>query len=315
MATIDERGASEYINHSPTYHNDKESPYVLPNDPPEHVRLETQARHLSAIMNDRIIHAPVDKTNVKRILDVGCGTGIVTDYLGREFSDADVVGLDLSSVPKLRDRPPNVRFLQGNILTDKPSSWLPDHNVATSGSEALPGDAAAFDLIYSRLLLCGMSEWPKYINTDFSLLRPGGWAEVHDLDWIWYGKAGQIISDAWPWWRRLRSAGEGKGLDFSCGSKTQAWMKHSNFEDVQVTQYRWPFGGQWEKDEVWKEFGEYGWSAMVEMLWHLIPRLMEGQPDVTPDAIEEMRREMKQDFAPEEGKHWVFYVTYGRKPL
>ncbi|KAK5133903.1 hypothetical protein LTR08_007132 [Meristemomyces frigidus] len=313
MADVDVQSRSEYIDHTPTYHTDKESHYVLPNGSPEHVRLETQARHLSAIMNGRIIHSSIIKSNVKRILDVGCGTGIVTDYLAREFPQAQAIGLDLSAVPNLRDRPSNVRFLQGNIITEKPSAWVSGGSASRSG-EPLP-DTQAFDLIYSRLLICGLGDWPKFIRTESSLLNPGGWAEVHDLDWIWYDKAGAVISDAWPWWRRLRSAGESHGMDFSCGSRAQQWMKETGFEDVQVTTYQWPFGGEWEADEVNKEFGEYVRVAMVELLWHIIPRLMEGQqPEATAEVIDQMRLEMKRDFAPEEGKHWNFYVTCGRKP-
>ncbi|KAK5114802.1 hypothetical protein LTR85_010115 [Meristemomyces frigidus] len=313
MGTIEEQPpTSEYINHAPTYHTDKKSAYVLPNDSIEHVRLETQARHLSGIMNNRIIHSPVDKASVTRVLDVGCGTGIVTDYLAREYPSAEAVGLDLSPVPKQGDRPSNVRFVQGNILTEKPSSWVCTNDTATAPKAVL--DVEAFDLIYSRLLICGLSDWPKYIRTEYSLLKPGGWAEVHDLDWIWYDKHGKVISDDWPWFRRLRSAGESRGLDFSGGSRTQQWMNDAGFVDVQVKTYRWPFGGQWETEGVWKEFGEYVSHVMVDMFWHLFPRLMEGQPGVTGEVIDQMREEMKHDFAPEEGKHWLFYVTCGRKP-
>ncbi|KAK4541319.1 hypothetical protein LTR36_008077 [Oleoguttula mirabilis] len=312
MAKSEEQTKSEYIDHVPTYHTDKQAQYVLPNGSPEHTRLETQARHLSAIMNGRIIHSPINKANVRRILDVGCGTGIVTDYLAREYTAAEAIGVDLSPVPTFRDRPSNVRFVQGNILTEKPSAWLSSGD-SDSSREALP-DTQAFDLIYSRLLICGLNDWPGYLHTSYSLLKPGGWAEVHDLDWIWYDKNDKVISEDWPWWRRLRSAGEARGLDITGGSRTQQWMKDAGFVDVQVTTYRWPFGGQWETDEVWREFGDYVSRVMVDMLWHLIPRLMEGQEGVTAEVIDRMREDMKRDFAPEEGKHWVFYVTCGRKP-
>ncbi|EMC99413.1 hypothetical protein BAUCODRAFT_57572, partial [Baudoinia panamericana UAMH 10762] len=107
-----------------TYHTDQTSQYVLPNDAPEHDRLEVQARVLSGVMNGNIIHAPVHAPAVRRVLDVGCGTGPVTGYLGRKYPHADVVGLDISVVPQCRAWPPNVRFLQGNVLTMSPIRGL-----------------------------------------------------------------------------------------------------------------------------------------------------------------------------------------------
>ncbi|TKA25061.1 hypothetical protein B0A50_06125 [Salinomyces thailandicus] len=303
---------SGYIDTAPTYHTDKQAHYVLPNGSPEHLRLETQARHLQAIMNGRVIHAPLAKTEIRSILDVGCGTGVVTNYLAQQYPDAEVVGVDLSPVPALRDRPSNVRFLQGNILTEKPSSWRPSED--SNGQANILSDAAAFDLIYSRLLLCGMSDWPQYLRTCFQLLRPGGWTEIHDLDWIWYDRDGNDISATWDWLTRLRAAAEKRGLYFRCGSRTQRWMEEAGFQDVQVRTYRWPFGGQWENEECWRDFGQYVASAMVEMFWHLIPRLMMGRPECTAEMVEGMQRDMQRDFAPVEGKHWVFYVSCGRKP-
>ena len=272
---------------------------------PEHVRLETQAYHLSAMMNNQIVHAPLDKTKPLRCLDIGCGTGIVTDHIASAYPSAEVFGLDLSPVPDKKGRPKNVRFLQGNVLTQQPTDWKP--------SNSLREKSGLFDHIYSRLLVCGMSDWPAFIRTEFALLLSGGWAEVHDLDWIWYDKSGVEVSDKWSWWQALKRAGEARGLDFECGSRTQMWMKETGFVDVRVIEYYWPFGGQWEKTDEMRGLGDYAATAMPEMLHHMIPKIMEGH-GLSDEEIEEMRAGMRRDFAPEEGKHWKFYVTIGRKP-
>lgn len=303
---------SVYINHRPTYHNRKDAPYVLPNDEPEHIRLEEQARRLSAVMNNQIIHTPIttDKEGL-RMLDVGCGTGFVTDYLGQRFAKAQVFGLDLSRVPQIRKHPANVHFLQGNVLSERPRDWLPQNQDEDGLSRTQ--DAELFDLVFSRLLVAGMPDWPKYIQTSFSLLKAGGFMEVHDLDWIWYGKDGQVISDEWPWWQRLKAAGEAKGLNWSCATLAADWMREAGFQDIQVTEYRWPFGGQWEQTPEWRAFGDYVASNMPSMVHHMIAKTMEDQ-GASEEDIESMRAEMKRDFAPEEGKHWVMKVTVGKKP-
>ncbi|KAF2720353.1 hypothetical protein K431DRAFT_304355 [Polychaeton citri CBS 116435] len=50
-----------------------------------------------------------------RILDIGCGTGIITTWLARQYPDAEVVGVDISAVPGIHKKPPNVTYLQGNV--------------------------------------------------------------------------------------------------------------------------------------------------------------------------------------------------------
>ena len=64
-------------------------------------------------MHDDIIHAPIE--HPKLILDVCCGTGIVTRELGRRFPEARVVGIDTSRIVSSRDTPDNVRFIEGSL--------------------------------------------------------------------------------------------------------------------------------------------------------------------------------------------------------
>lgn len=251
------------------------------------------------MMNHKVLHAPIQ--NPSLALDIGCGTGIITDLLGTTFPSAKVYGLDLSPVPQIHDHPPNVKFLQGNALTQKPHEWAP------------AGPEGGFDLIFSRLLVCGMSDWPAFFEAEFNLLRSGGWAEIHDVDWVWFNKSGENISDSWAWWRKVREAGQDKGLDFECASHAASRMRAAGFVDVQVSKYRWPFGGQWEATPEMREMGDYSASAMPELTWHMIERLMKGK-GAGDEEIGKIRGQMIKDFAPEEGKHWDFYVTIGRKP-
>jgi trans-aconitate methyltransferase len=76
----------------------------------EHTRLETQATFLSKMMNDKVLHAPIDPKTATQVLDIGCGTGIVTHLMFSAFPQASCTGLDLSAIPRLRPRPANLRF-------------------------------------------------------------------------------------------------------------------------------------------------------------------------------------------------------------
>lgn len=266
----------------PTYHDVTSAQYTLPNDAPEHVRLEEQAGHLSAIMNDQVIHAPLH--NPARLLEVGCGTGYLTTHLGTIYPNADVVGLDLSTVPELRIRPRNVRFLKGDVMSQTPQEWTPQ-----SGTDLVKNDDRGFDYLFSRLLICGMNDWPGYLRKAFSLLNADGWAEMHDLDWVWFdASSGRVISDDWEWLKVLKSAAEERRLDFEGGSGVKGWMADAGFVDVKRCvharpsmaaefsdadntsyEYRWPFGGAWEEEPQMKAFGDYVAREMPEMFHHV----------------------------------------------
>ncbi|KAF2740884.1 S-adenosyl-L-methionine-dependent methyltransferase [Polyplosphaeria fusca] len=303
---------NEYDIGERSYHSVKGAQYTLPNDAAEHHRLETQAVHLSALMDDNIIHSPITRP-VRKVLDVGCGTGIVTDVLAKQYPTAKVFGLDLTPVPTIKGRQvsPNITFVQGDILNLDESS--------KDGGGLLPNGTAAvkeggFDLIYSRLLLAGMYNWPEYLRTAQSLLSPGtGWVEIHDLDWHWYDADNKIISNDWKWFTTLRQAAEERGLDYECGSRTAGWMKDAGLVDITVKVYRWPWGGQWEEKEHMRAFGNYYVPAMKKMLWYNIPKVTEHK-GYSEEQIGTWRKQMIEDFEPAKGKHWKFYVTCGRRP-
>ena len=279
---------------------------------PEHLRLEVQAVHLSAMMNDKVLHAPIKDHGGLRTLDIGCGTGIVTEMMSEAWPHAECIGLDLSKVPELRPHSNNIRYFQGNATTQKPTDWVPN-----DGRAKLPEDRETFDYVFSRLLILGMAHWPKYIKTEFNLLRPGGWVEVHDLDWDWFDRNDNIISKNWDWLSRLEEKLEGeKDLDFHCGSRAQKWMKDAGFTNIQVFEYYWPFGGESEPTIEGREFGLYTTVAFPSMMHHMIQRSMADEPpsEEQQQLVERMRAEMRWNVLPEKGKHQIFRVTIGQKP-
>ncbi|KAF2214075.1 hypothetical protein CERZMDRAFT_38447 [Cercospora zeae-maydis SCOH1-5] len=201
-----------YIANTPRYHTNKDAAYVLPNDEVEHTRLEQQAAHLQAIMNDNIIHSPIP-TGVKdaKMLDVGCGTGIVTDFIGNRFPNAQVYGLDISPVP------------------------------------------------------------------------------VH-----------------------IRSHPTNRGMDWTCARSLPQWLAEAGFQDIEVKKYRWPYGGAWQKDPVWKAWGDFVVKEMKGLVWHVIPRTLEGE-GYSAEEIAGFRKEALRNVEAEEGKYWNFWVVTGRK--
>jgi SAM-dependent methyltransferase len=245
--------------------------------------------------------------NATRLLDIGCGTGIVTHLMAEAFLQASCIGLDLSETPGLRYRPANVRFFQGNAATQGPTEWM-----ANDDGSPLPQDDHLFDYVFSRLLILGMSDWPNFIKKVFLLLKPGGWAEIHDLAWDWYDLDGSVVSDQWSWSRVVRGDFEDrKGMDLACGKKAKMWMQKAGFVDVQVYRYTYPFCGSSESTTEMREFGRFNAAAIPAVLETSIPRAM-GILETKAD--EAMREEMLQTLQPGKQRYQILYVTVGRKP-
>lgn len=112
-------------------------------------------------MHGRVIHASLEHPH--RILDVGCGTGIVSCILSQMFPSAKVYGVDLSEVPATSAKPENVSFIHGVMP-----------RMVDSDDTGIFAEAS-FDLVFSRLLVAGMCGWQEYIKTAAKLVKPGGY--------------------------------------------------------------------------------------------------------------------------------------------
>lgn len=106
-----------------------------------------------------------------RVLDVGCGTGIVARTVAdRMASDGHVVGIDPNEgmLAIARRKAPGVVWRQGS-------------------AEALPFEDDAFDLVLSQFALMFFGDRPSAIREMVRVLRPGGslvvavWASAEDF--------------------------------------------------------------------------------------------------------------------------------------
>jgi trans-aconitate methyltransferase len=113
-------------------------------------------------MNDHLIHSPLAPQNVHKALDIGCGTGTITHRIASEFPNAQVYGLDLSPVPNIREKLPNIEYIQANF-NDVASPTEPDARFKQT----------SFDYIFSRLLVLGMTNWKGYVQRCVGLAKPG----------------------------------------------------------------------------------------------------------------------------------------------
>ena len=256
-------------------------------------------------MHNKVVHAPL--VNPRKLVDVGCGTGIVCRQLAQQYPDATVLGIDISPVPPHSRTPENVEYILGDI------------NCLAGTDEKLKNES--IDYIYQRLLVCGMTDWPGYVQRMTRLLRPGGYMELHDFAEIWYKEStqpgeeeGHIISSDWQWQKAMRRGAAQLGLDLDIGLSAAQYMKNAGLIDVQTVKYKVPFG-TWlasEKPET-KKIGEQQVESLPQVFSNSILPGVTRMLDIGEEEMGVLKSECRRCLAEEEGKFWWFYVTWGRK--
>ncbi|EME39089.1 hypothetical protein DOTSEDRAFT_57352 [Dothistroma septosporum NZE10] len=283
------------------YQDDPSSNYVLPKDTKEHCRLEGQAQALETLMGGEVLHAPVDVAKVKKVLDIGCGTGVVTDKLAQRFPKADVYGLDLSPVPKVREQRPNVRYIQGNAVTQRPTNW--------SGTQepAITEDEAVFDYIFSRLLIAGITDWNGLLAHEFAMLKPGGYLEHHEVDSTSFDANGHELPNV------LKDRAGLLHLDPRAGRKMKERMEDVGFVDVMEVKYRLPLGGALETDPAMQDVGDFWYRDICEVFTataYGVARKLGKPIEYATAEIDKFLASRK----PNVGSYTMIYAVYGRKP-
>lgn len=171
-------------------------------------------------MDNKPFHAPIK--DPKRIIDIGCGTGVMTVELAKAYPDAEVIGLDLSPVPERHEKLPNLTYIQGDV-----------RELAKGGDERIA--KGTFDYVFHRLLVLGMTDWPSYVATVASLLRPGGYAELQEIDLIGLSTSEREWFHEW-----IIEDSSAMGLDIQIAGKLSALMKDAGLEDVTEKIYKIP---------------------------------------------------------------------------
>jgi ubiquinone/menaquinone biosynthesis C-methylase UbiE len=101
-----------------------------------------------------------------QVLEVGCGTGVITAMIAELPGVARAVGVDPSPyfVARARDRAPDVRF-------------------EVADGRALPFEDGAFDGVVFATTLCHIPEPERALAEARRVLRPGGTLAVYDGDY------------------------------------------------------------------------------------------------------------------------------------
>ncbi|KAJ4220094.1 hypothetical protein NW757_014529 [Fusarium falciforme] len=281
-----------------TYHRYKDGKYNLPNDDQENERLDLQHNLFLLTFDNQLGLSPPNHpdSNVKRVLDLGTGTGIWAMEFGDEHPEAEIVGVDLSPIqPSFV--PPNVQFL----IDDIDQEW--------EYSEP-------FDYIHSRMMNFCVQNWRVYLRQIYQNLTPGGYVELQDIDVIMKSDDGTLTEDnaLFKWNKLLEEAAVKLGRPFEQTDKFKDIMAEVGFTNIVATRFKWPTN-RWAKDKKYKELGAWNnenTSIALESLT-LAPftRGLGWSSEEVNAFLPKVRSDLND---PKIHAYWPICSVYGMKP-
>ncbi|KAL3419490.1 mRNA 3'-end-processing protein yth1 [Phlyctema vagabunda] len=237
--SIDSSITAYRIENGRRYHAYKDGTYWAPNDDRQNENLDISHHKYLLLLDGKLLLAPIRK-DIKRVLDLGTGTGIWAIDFADEYPDAEIIGTDLSPIqPEMV--PPNCRF----EIDDARDEWT------------YPRDY--FDLIHIRSLFGSIRDWPALYGQIYRHLKPGAFFEQMEVSIQFKSDDGTVTpgSPLRRWSTTFTKAGEMTGQSFAiCETMTEA-IKASGFVNVVETVYKAPLGG-WPRDPKLRDLGRWG---------------------------------------------------------
>lgn len=187
---------------------------------------------LTQLLGNKLFLAPIEPELVRRVVDIGCGTGIWPIDFADAHPDAQVEGVDLSPIQPTWV-PPNCHF----VVEDVEDDWT--------------YPVGHFDFVHIRCLMGAIRDWKRLYRQAFERLKPGGWIQHLDMSISFTSDDGSLAEDHMMrrWSQTFIHCGERIGKTFLIASKAAEWIREVGFEDVQEKWYKVPVG-TWPKDEV-----------------------------------------------------------------
>ncbi|KAJ0307366.1 hypothetical protein COL516b_003980 [Colletotrichum fioriniae] len=229
--------------------------------------------------DDRLGTAPPNArdSKVRRVLDVGTGSGIWAIDFGDEHPDAEVIGVDLSAVQPTFV-PPNVQFQVEDIEED----WHFSH---------------PFDYIHSRMMTGSIADWKIYLRRCFDNLNPGGYLELNDIDAIPLSDDGTLTEEctlekSFRLWSEAITA---LGSPFEKFNRLEGVLAEVGFKDVHVERFKWPTNS-WPKDPKFKELGIWNHENLAPHLEGMFMAGITRGLKWTEQEVHKLAVEARKDF-------------------
>ncbi|OCL15438.1 S-adenosyl-L-methionine-dependent methyltransferase [Glonium stellatum] len=282
-------------SHGRRYNAFEEGTYWLPNDEAEIERLDVQHHVWRLTLNGKLYISPISD-HVQNVLDIGTGTGRWVIEFADEHPSAQVLGTDLSPIQPSWT-PSNCSFLIDNAENE----WLFDNK---------------FDFIHSRMLLMGIHDWPRYFKQTWDNLRPGGWMEVHEVQFPVCSADESLEQETSfvVWSQYVRDASAKVGIDTMAGSKFKRQLEDKGFINIRKEPVKWAIG-PWPKGSKEKDIGKLTLENTREFMSAISMALFTKNLGWTTEEIEAFLAKARADLE-DRKKHyyWQMYILCAQKP-
>lgn len=199
--------------------------------------------------------------------------------------------------------PPNAQFL----IEDVEDTWTFRKN--------------EFDLIHTRIANgWAIRDWPQFLQQCMTHLKPGGYIECQDYDFMARSDDGTLDPDGAivRWCSLMNEAAENaEEHPFTgrfTGQELEKYMIDAGFEDVTVIDLKLPIG-LWPADKRLKSAGALALAAMLEGLQGLSFALFTRSLKWKPEEVEVFAAQVRNDWRQRSvHSYWPIFVVYGKKP-
>ncbi|KAF1938058.1 S-adenosyl-L-methionine-dependent methyltransferase [Clathrospora elynae] len=250
-----------------------------------------------ALFRQRNYFAPLKKP--KRMLDIGCGTGIWCVEMAKEFPRARVEGIDLSPIQP-HDTPENIDFFIDDIT--RLEWWR---------------CAQPYDYIHTRMSLGIFEDFREIIQKGYNNLDPGGWMESQEIYSKVYCNDGTMPAtwELLEWTKTEDSAAMRLGRPLRIANKLKTWYEQAGFVDVHEDIFAIPINA-WARDARDKLLGKFFHWNMLQGVHAWSVEYFVTALGWTPAEVEVYLAGLRNAIGDKSvHAYYKVWVVWGRKPF
>ena len=218
--------------------------------------------------------------------------------MGDEYPEAEVVGIDMSPIQPSWV-PANVRF----IVDDAEQPWVTDPET--------------YDYVHIRNMASAVKNWDSLMAQALTALKPGGWIEIQDLNWLLRCDDDTMGPDysLTQMTKYMGQALSNFGIKLHTPDDNPERLKIAGFVDIRHKIDK-VLVGTWPRDPNIKMIGLYNRSTMYDGLHGITMGPLTRGLKWTPNEVEAFLVSVRKDLMDSRVHSYVHLHTLcGQKPL